>query len=103
MKILPYVDLFLYDLKHMDSGRHERLTGVPNELILKNASAIAAAGGRLQVRFPIVPKLNDSPENIRATAEFCVSIKGAIDVVQLLPYHKMGSTKYTRSEGNIRS
>jgi pyruvate formate lyase activating enzyme len=96
MEILPFVDLFLYDLKHMDSKRHAALTGVPNELILKNARAIAEAGGRFQVRFPIIPKLNDSPANIRATAEFCAGIGKAVDVVQLLPYHKMGSTKYTR-------
>ncbi|NMA36961.1 MAG: glycyl-radical enzyme activating protein [Papillibacter sp.] len=96
MEILPYINLFLYDLKHMNSDRHQKLTGVPNELILKNAEELAKAGARFQIRFPIVPKLNDSEENIRATAEFCVKIKDAIDVVQLLPYHKMGSMKYTR-------
>ncbi len=96
MEILPYVDLFLYDLKHMDCERHKKLTGVGNELILKNAKALAEAGGRFQIRFPIIPKLNDGPENIRATAEFCRSIRDAIDTVQLLPYHKMGSMKYAR-------
>ena len=95
-EILPYVDLFLYDLKHMDSKRSEKLVGVPNELILDNARKIAAAGGRFQFRFPIIPKLNDSPENVRATAEFCKEVESAIDVVQLLPYHKMGEMKYVR-------
>ncbi len=95
-EILPYIDLFLYDLKHMDSKRHEKLTGVPNELILENARKIAAAGGRLQVRYPIIPKLNDSAENIRATAAFCAEIKNGLEVVQLLPYHRMGAMKYVR-------
>ena len=95
-EILPYVDLFLYDLKHMDSKRSEKLVGVPNELILDNARRIAAAGGRIQFRFPIIPKLNDSEENVRATAEFCKEVENAIDVVQLLPYHKMGEMKYVR-------
>jgi pyruvate formate lyase activating enzyme len=95
-EILPYVDLFLYDLKHMDSKRSEKLVGVPNELILENARKLAAAGGRFQFRFPIIPKLNDSPENVRATAEFCKEVESAIDVVQLLPYHKMGEMKYVR-------
>ena len=96
MEILPYINLFLYDLKHMNSDKHLKLTGVPNELILKNAEELCKAGARFQVRFPIVPKLNDSEGNIRATAEFCARIKNAVDVVQLLPYHKMGSLKYTR-------
>lgn len=96
LEILPYVDLFLFDLKHMDSFHHEKLTGVPNELILKNARELAKAGARFQIRYPMVPKLNATPDNIRATAEFCVEIKDAIDVVQLLPYHKFGSMKYTR-------
>ncbi len=95
-EILPYVDLFLYDLKHMDSKRSEKLVGVPNELILDNARRIAAAGGRIQFRFPIIPKLNDSEENVRATAAFCKEVENAIDVVQLLPYHKMGEMKYVR-------
>lgn len=95
-EILPYVNLFLYDLKHMDSKHSKALVGVPNELILDNARRIAAAGGRFQIRYPIIPKLNDSEENIKATAEFCAEIKDAIDVVQLLPYHKMGQTKYLR-------
>ena len=96
MEILPYVDLFLYDLKHLDSKAHKNFTGVPNELILDNARALVKAGGRFQVRFPMIPKLNATPENIKATAEFCVEIQEGIDVVQLLPYHKFGATKYDR-------
>lgn len=95
-QILPYVDLFLYDLKHMDSAMSKRLVGVPNELILDNARKIAAAGGRIQFRFPLIPKLNATEENIKATAAFCLELIDAIDVVQLLPYHKMGETKYLR-------
>ncbi|NLV49717.1 MAG: glycyl-radical enzyme activating protein [Clostridiales bacterium] len=95
-EILPFINLFLFDLKHMNSERSKKLVGVPNELILDNALRLADAGARFQIRFPIIPRLNDSEENIRATAEFCVRIKDAIDVVQLLPFHKMGATKYTR-------
>ena len=96
LEILPLVDLFLYDLKHMDSHRHEMLTGVPNGLILDNARLLAEHGGRLQVRFPIIPKLNSTPENIEATADFCVSLGEAVELVQLLPYHKSGRSKYDR-------
>ena len=96
LEILPYIDLFLYDLKHMDSGRHKVLTGVPNEPILENARLLASHGGRLQVRMPVIPKLNDSRENLEATADFCVSLGAAVELVQLLPYHRSGRSKYER-------
>jgi len=96
LEIAPYVDLFLYDIKHMDSARHKALTGVPNELILENARLLAANGAKLQVRYPMIPKLNSSPENIEATADFCLSLGEALTLVQLLPYHRSGRTKYER-------
>ncbi len=96
LEILPYVDLFLYDVKHMDSRRHKALTGVPNELILDNARLLAERGARLQMRFPVIPKLNDSRENLEATADFCRSLGDAVTLVQLLPYHKAGRSKYER-------
>lgn len=104
-KIMPYIDLYLYDLKHMDTGMHKKLTGVGNELILENARFLAKNGGALQVRYPIIPRLNDQPSNLRATAEFCVELnrlsqaagKGdAVQLVQLLPYHATGRMKYDR-------
>ena len=92
----PYVDLYLYDLKHMDSARHQATVGVPNEKILQNAKKLAETGSKLQVRIPVIPLFNDSEENIRATAEFCRSLGGAVTMVQLLPYHNLGVTKYLR-------
>lgn len=95
-RILPYIDLFLYDIKHMDSEMHKKLTGVNNELILKNARFLAENGGALQIRVPIIPKLTDKESNLRQTAEFCVSLGDAVRLVQLLPYHKTGRMKYDR-------
>jgi pyruvate formate lyase activating enzyme len=94
--ILPWIDLFLYDLKHMNSDRHKRLTGVPNELIHENAARIAKRGGKFQIRVPVIPKLNDSPENMKAVAEFCVGLGESVVDMQLLPYHKLGAAKYAR-------
>ena len=91
-----YTDLFLYDLKHMDSGKHKAATGVPNELILENAEKLAAGGAKLQIRIPVIPLFNDDEENIQATAAFCRSLGSAVTVVQLLPYHSMGAMKYLR-------
>jgi pyruvate formate lyase activating enzyme len=94
--VLPYTDLFLYDLKHMDSEQHRIVTGVPNERILENARRIANAGGRLQIRIPIIPDFNDSEESIHETGIFCRSLGTAITVIQLLPYHNLGVMKYPR-------
>jgi pyruvate formate lyase activating enzyme len=94
--VLPYTDLFLYDLKHMDSTQHKKAVGVPNELILENARKIAADGGKLQVRIPVIPRFNDSEENIRTTGIFCRELGVAVASVQLLPYHTLGTVKYQR-------
>ncbi len=89
----PLVDLFLYDLKGMDSGSHKRLTEVSNAVILENLATLAArAPGRLIVRVPVIPGCTDSPENLEAIADFLHSLD--IAKVQLMPYHTLGSDKY---------
>ena len=95
-KVLPYVDLFLYDLKHMDSAKHEAVVGVPNGPILENAKKLAEAGAKMQIRIPVIPLFNNDDDNIRKTAEFCMELGDAVEVVQLLPYHNLGVTKYLR-------
>jgi pyruvate formate lyase activating enzyme len=95
-EILPYVDLFLYDLKHMNSGAHRTLTGVANELIIENAKRLAAEGARFQIRIPIIPGHNDSEENLRASSALCEEMGPAVQVVQILPYHRLGIAKYQR-------
>ena len=95
-KILPYTDLFLYDLKCMDSKLHKQVTGVPNELILENAGKIARAGGRFWIRIPVIPLLNDSEEHFEKYGAFLSEIRDSVDIVQLLPYHKMGVSKHDR-------
>ena len=95
-RVLPYTDLFLYDLKHMDSEQHRLVTGVANERILENAQKIASAGAKIQIRIPVIPDFNDSEESIRKTGMFCKSLGSAVTVVQLLPYHNLGVMKYQR-------
>ena len=92
----PYVDLYLYDLKHMDSAKHKATVAVPNEQIKENARKLAEAGKKLQVRIPVIPMFNWDEENIRATAEFCAGLGEAVQMVQLLPYHNLGVMKYLR-------
>ena len=94
--VLPYTDIFLYDLKNMDSRLHKLATGVPNELILENAQKIAKAGGKFQIRIPMIPLFNDSKESFEQFGKFICSLGDAVEVVQLLPYHKMGTVKWER-------
>ncbi len=95
-RVLPFTDVFLYDLKNMDSALHKQVIGVPNELILENARKIASAGGRLWVRIPVIPLFNDSKEHFDKYGAFLSELKDALDIVQLLPYHTMGVSKHDR-------
>lgn len=95
-KALPYVDLVLYDLKSMDGASHKAATGVSNELILENARRIAAAGGKMQVRVPVIPRYNDSDENIHELGGFVAELGEPVTTVQILPYHAMGIPKWER-------
>jgi pyruvate formate lyase activating enzyme len=80
----------------MDSERHQKVVGVPNERILENAGRIAQAGVKMQIRIPVVPRFNDDLGNIRKTAELCLTLGTAATVVQLLPYHNLGVANYKR-------
>jgi pyruvate formate lyase activating enzyme len=95
-RILPYTNLFLYDLKHMDSELHKTVTGVSNERIIENAAKIAKSGGKMQIRIPVIPDFNDSEESIRETGLLCRTLGEALTVIQLLPYHNLGVMKYQR-------
>ena len=95
-RVLPYTDLFLYDLKHIDGEIHKNVIGVDNALILENARRLARDGGNMQIRIPVIPLFNDSPEVIEAAGEFCKSLGEAVSMIQLLPYHNLGVVKYQR-------
>jgi pyruvate formate lyase activating enzyme len=102
-RVLEYVDLVLYDLKHMDPVEHEKHTGVPNDLILDNARRIHhELSIPMLARIPIIPGHNDTAENIAATAQFIATELDSIEV-HLLPYHRMGETKHERMEQPSKS
>lgn len=92
-KVLNYIDWIFFDIKHMDPEIHKKGTGVSNKLILENAERIASRRNyRMIFRMPIIPKFNDSVENITATAKFIR--KTGKEEVNILPIHHLGSTKY---------
>ena len=92
-KLLPWLDQYLMDIKHMDSKKHKMFTSQPNERILENARKITDAGQNLIVRVPVIPTFNDTPEEIYAIARFARSLKG-VKEMNLLPYHRLGQDKY---------
>lgn len=93
--VLNWADYVITDIKHMDSARHREFTGVGNEQILQNIRRVVELGKPLVVRTPVVAGVNNSPENIRATAVFLRDeLGGRIQQYQLLPYRKIGTEKY---------
>ena len=118
--ILPYLDHYLLDIKHMNPAKHKEFTGKSNELMLENAKKIACSGQvRLSIRIPVIPTFNDSEEEIRAIARYAkeldeeacrigghragTSCSGmekyetgsyGIEKIHLLPDHRLGQDKY---------
>jgi pyruvate formate lyase activating enzyme len=94
-KIMPLVDLFLYDLKCIGPAKHQRLTGMTNIRILENLSILSREARSLAIRIPLVPGRNDSGNDVEQLADFCASLPRQ-HPVHLLPYHRGGSAKRKR-------
>ena len=92
-KILPYTDLFLYDVKCFDSEKHKQYTGVRNELILENLKNLLATDTPVWIRIPIIPTVNDTEEEIQQFKDYIFSC-GKPEKIELMPYHAMGEHKY---------
>ena len=92
-RYLPYLDLYLMDIKHINSAKHKEFTSQPNERILENAVKITNAGTRLIVRTPVIPTFNATKEEIGEIAKFASSLKGVTEM-HILPYHRIGTDKY---------
>jgi len=95
--IIPYTDLFLFDIKHLDNARHIELTGVSNKIILENYRMLLKNAKGLIVRIPVIPGRNDCSDHMERMKKFLNDSKtAALKKINLLPYHKIGSTKYKR-------
>ncbi|MCR5676859.1 MAG: glycyl-radical enzyme activating protein [Agathobacter sp.] len=92
--VLPYLDTYLMDIKHMNPQKHKAFTGRTNELMLENARKVAQSGQtNLIIRTPVIPTFNDTVEEIRAIAEFADKLPN-VTQLHLLPYHRLGQDKY---------
>ena len=96
LRVATHTDLFLYDLKHMDSTMHEKYTGIPNEKILENLKILAENGNSVFVRIPLIEGVNADEKNIEAMAVFVNSLPGERKPVNLLPYHNIATRKYEK-------
>lgn len=91
-QILPYTDLFLYDIKCFDREKHRQYTGVGNEQILANLERLLASGKSVWIRIPIIPTFNDTVEEMQRIKGFLATCQPP-KRIELLPYHAMGNDK----------
>lgn len=98
LKVAEFTDLFLFDIKHINSDKHFQLTGVRNEQILENLEELLQRKYNVQIRMPLLKGVNDCQEDIEAVMEFLLPYKDYRNFkgIDLLPYHKMGVNKYTQ-------
>jgi len=95
-KIAEQTELFLFDLKLMDSARHKQFTGVDNRLILDNLRALAASGTGIEIRVPLITGINDDRQNLEQLAAFVAGLPGAKPKLSLLPFHNVAENKYRK-------
>ncbi len=93
LKVLPFTDLVLYDLKLMDDQKHFRYTGVSNQIILENLRKLNRQGKKIWLRFPVIPGLNDDETNLKALAKLAKNLHH-VERINLLPYHTAAIKKY---------
>ena len=98
LKVAEYTDLFLFDIKHMNSDEHLKWTGVRNEQILENLKTLLQNKYNVHIRMPLLKGVNDGEDTIRKTMEFLAPYKDYRNFkgIDLLPYHKMGVNKYNQ-------
>ena len=95
LKAAEMANYFLYDIKFMDSEKHEKYCGAPNDLILKNLERLAETKTKLLIRIPVIPTVNDDLEEMRKILNFIKNIRN-IEFIHLLPYHNIQTDKYKR-------
>jgi pyruvate formate lyase activating enzyme len=95
LEVARHTDLFLVDIKHMDSDKHRYYTGVGNDRILSNIQALAELGKALHIRLPLIEGVNGDDDNLRRSGAFIAALKN-VETVDILPYHGAAAVKYAR-------
>lgn len=95
-RVLPFVDAFLYDIKAVDSRKHELYTGVGNGRILENLVKLSERNACIWLRLPLIGGVNDSEADLAKLEHFLTEHAIRVKQINLLPYHNTGSSKYAR-------
>ncbi len=96
LEIAKHTELFLIDLKVMDSQKHKEFIGVTNEKILSNIVELAKTNCEIIFRMPLIKNVNTSEENSIQTALFINSLEGNRNIINLLPYHNIAENKHIK-------
>jgi len=94
--VAEFTDLFLIDLKLINSEAHKKHTGVSNELIIDNIQKISEQQSSVIIRIPLIPEITASTENISQSVKFLQTLSRKIKEVHLLPFHNIAKEKYSR-------
>lgn len=94
--VVQNCDYMLFDLKAMDSGLHKKYTGVSNQRILDNYRILSQSGLEFITRIPLIPGVNDTEDNLTATAEFMIAL--GVKRIELLPYNTGAGAKYKAAQ-----
>ena len=89
--VMPYTDVFLYDIKAIDEDVHEKCTGQKNGIILENLRYLDECGAKIEVRYPYVPGMND--DQCEKIADLLCTLKN-LTKMRVLPYHSFAGSKY---------
>ena len=90
-KVIPYTDVFLYDIKAYDKDVHIKCTGVSNRQILENLNYLNSISKNIEIRIPYVPDQNDG--QIEKIACFLAPLQN-LTKIRVLPYHNYAGSKY---------
>jgi len=93
--LLEYVDLFLVDIKTLDTVKHKTIVGWPLQIILKNIETLTERHANSRIHLPIIPGFNNFPKDYHAIIEYLRKLSGKISGIDVLPYHCYAENKYT--------
>lgn len=94
-RIAPYIDLFLWDIKHTEPALHKLYTGAELDVVLENLRLIDGLGAKIVLRCPIIPGINDTQQHLMELARLSQSLAN-VQKLALMPYHRLGTGKTGR-------
>jgi pyruvate formate lyase activating enzyme len=96
-RILPFVDLVLFDIKTLDDAKHRKWTGAPNPMILENINKIAEFGTKIRLRCVIVHDVNYwDLDHAKQIVAFAKTLGEAVVGIDIMPYHNFADKKYAK-------